>query len=52
VKGLVAISTNVREGLYKPHGFLGTPQPGCYDWLKAYEPIAYLGYSIFVYDIR
>jgi hypothetical protein len=52
VKGLVAISTNVREGLYKPHGFLGTPEPGCYDWLKAYEPVAHLGYSIFVYDIR
>jgi hypothetical protein len=52
VKGLVAISTNVREGLYKPHGLLGRPRPGCYDWLKAYEPVAYLGYSIFVYDIR
>jgi hypothetical protein len=51
VKGLVAISTNVREGLYKPHGFSGTPKPGCYDWLKAYEPVAHLGYSIFVYDI-
>jgi 4-amino-4-deoxy-L-arabinose transferase-like glycosyltransferase len=51
VKGLVAISANVREGLYKPHGLLGTPKPGCYDWLKAYEPVAHLGYSIFVYDI-
>jgi 4-amino-4-deoxy-L-arabinose transferase-like glycosyltransferase len=51
LKGLVAISTNVREGLYKLHGPLGTPEPGCYDWLKAYEPVAYLGYSIFVYDI-
>jgi len=51
VKGLVAISTNVREGLYKPHGHLGMPKPGCYDWLKAHEPMAHLGYSIFVYDI-
>jgi hypothetical protein len=51
VKGLVAISTNVREGLYKPHRLLGAPKPGCYDWLKAFEPVAHLGYSIFVYDI-
>jgi 4-amino-4-deoxy-L-arabinose transferase-like glycosyltransferase len=51
VKGLVAISANVREGLYKPHRLLGAPKPGCYDWLKAYEPVAHLGYSIFVYDI-
>lgn len=51
VKGIVAISANVREGLYKPRGLLGAPKPGCYDWLKAREPVAYLGYSIFVYDI-
>ena len=51
VTGLVAISTNAREGLYKPHGHLGIPKPGCYDWLKAYEPVAHVGYSIFVYEI-
>jgi len=51
VKGIVAISANVREGLYKPNGLLGAPRPGCYDWLKKYEPVATLGYSIFVYDI-
>jgi 4-amino-4-deoxy-L-arabinose transferase-like glycosyltransferase len=52
VTGLVAISANVREGLYKPGGRLGTPEPGCYDWLKAHQPVAHLGHSIFVYDVR
>ncbi len=51
VTGLVAISTNVREGLYKPHGHMGAPKPGCYDWLKPHEPVAHVGYSIFVYEI-
>jgi 4-amino-4-deoxy-L-arabinose transferase-like glycosyltransferase len=51
VTGLVAISTNVREGLYRPHGQFGKPKPGCYDWLKSYEPVAHVGYSIFVYEI-
>ncbi|MBW2286728.1 MAG: glycosyltransferase family 39 protein [Deltaproteobacteria bacterium] len=51
VSGLVAISTNVREGLYQPHGHMGIPKPGCYDWLKSHEPVAHVGYSIFVYEI-
>jgi hypothetical protein len=51
VTGLVAISTNVRDGLYKPHGHLGAAKPGCYDWLDDYEPVAHVGYSIFVYEI-
>jgi hypothetical protein len=51
VTGLVAISANVREGLYRPYGGFGSPKPGCYDWLKPYQPVAHVGYSIFVYEI-
>jgi hypothetical protein len=48
--GLLAISINVREGLYQPNRLMGSPRPGCYDWLKAHEPVAQLGHSIVVYD--
>jgi hypothetical protein len=52
VSGLVAISLNVREGLYHAQGGFGQrPKDGCYDWLKEYDPIARPGYSIVVYDI-
>jgi hypothetical protein len=52
VSGLVAISANVREGLYRPQGGFGRrPKAGCYDWLSDHEPIARPGYSIYVYDI-
>jgi 4-amino-4-deoxy-L-arabinose transferase-like glycosyltransferase len=51
VTGLVAISTNIREGLYQPHGLIDLPKPGCYDWVKSHEPVAHVGYSIFVYEI-
>jgi hypothetical protein len=52
VSGLIAISANVREGLYRPHGGFGRrPKAGCYDWLSEHEPIAQPGYSIYVYDI-
>lgn len=51
VHGIVAISANVRAGLYKPFGQMGEPKPGCYDWLDAYEPVALVGDSIFVYEI-
>jgi hypothetical protein len=51
VSGIVAISANVRAGLYKPHGHLGEPAPGCYDWLSVHDPVALVGDSIFVYEI-
>jgi len=25
--------------------------PGCYEWIKEYEPIEKIGYSIFIYNI-
>jgi Dolichyl-phosphate-mannose-protein mannosyltransferase len=49
VTGLVAISRNVRAGLYQT-GF-GAPPPGCFDWLDAYQPIGHAGWSILVYDV-
>ncbi len=33
------------------YDFMGN-QYGCADWLKSYEPIAVIGYSIFIYDIQ
>lgn len=50
--GWFAISATFRQGAY------GTPTPGfirkpedSYEWLKPYEPIAQIGYSIFIYKI-
>jgi len=51
VPGLVAISANVREGLYAFPNVFAEPVPGCYDWLRAYEPVSRPGWSFFVYDI-
>jgi len=51
VSGLVAISVNVMEGLYSARNPFKRPKPGCYDWLREFEPIAQLGYSIRVYEI-
>ena len=33
------------------YDFMGN-QYGCADWLKSYDPIAVIGYSIFIYDIQ
>jgi len=49
--GLVAISVNVMEGLYSARNPFKRPEPGCYDWLRAFEPVAQMGYSIRVYEI-
>jgi len=51
VEGMLAISANVRRGLYAAHNILRAPEPGCYDWLDAYEPVARPGHSIFLYDL-
>jgi 4-amino-4-deoxy-L-arabinose transferase-like glycosyltransferase len=51
VEGMLAISANVRWGLYAPHNILRAPQPGCYDWLDAHEPVARPGHSIWLYDL-
>lgn len=52
VEGFVAISANVRAGLYGAHPSFGRrPPEGCYDWLDAYEPVASPGYSIHLYEI-
>ncbi|MBU90155.1 hypothetical protein CMO94_01330 [Candidatus Woesearchaeota archaeon] len=44
-KGKIAISVT---NLLNIHLFDKT----CYDWLKSYEPIEKIGYSIFIYDIE
>jgi 4-amino-4-deoxy-L-arabinose transferase-like glycosyltransferase len=49
VTGLVAISRNVRAGLYQ--GGFGAPPAGCFDWLDAYQPVGRAGWSILVYDV-
>jgi len=51
VRGLVAISANVLQELYRPSGF-GAPPEGCYAWLREREPLARPAPSIFVYDTR
>ena len=51
VTGRLAISANVRRGLYAPHNLLAKPVRGCFDWLDAFEPVARPGYSILVYDL-
>jgi len=51
VAGLLAISVNVRMGLYAANDPFATPRPGCYAWLDRFEPVARLGYSIDLYDL-
>jgi hypothetical protein len=41
----IAISATNLQSVYLFH-------KGSFEWLKAYKPIAQIGYSIFVYDIR
>ena len=51
VGGMLAISANVRGGLYAPGNPFASPEPGCYDWLDAFEPASRPGYSILLYDL-
>ena len=45
VKGFIAISATNLQGVYFSN-------KNIYTWLKDYEPIAKIGYSIFIYDIK
>lgn len=51
VGGWLAISANVRKGLYAAHNPLAPPRPGCYAWLDRYEPVARPGWSISLYRL-
>lgn len=42
--GLIAMSATTLQGVYAKN-------QNCYDWLKQYEPIDKIGYSIFIYLI-
>lgn len=42
--GLIAISATNLFGM-------GRMEPDCFDWIKKYEPIEKIGYSIFVYNV-
>ena len=43
VQGWVAVHM---VDLFRPR------EPGCYDWLKAYQPVAKVGYTIWIYRIE
>jgi len=51
VGGWLAISANVRKGLYAAHNPLAPPRPGCYAWLDRHEPVARPGGSIWLYRL-
>jgi hypothetical protein len=51
VQGWVAISVNVRMGLYAPHDPFAVPERDCYAWLDAHEPLAVPGHSILLYEV-
>ncbi len=51
VSGRIAISANVRYGLYAAHNPMAPAVRDCYAWLDAYEPVASPGHSILVYEI-
>jgi 4-amino-4-deoxy-L-arabinose transferase-like glycosyltransferase len=51
VTGWIAISANVRMGLYAAQNLFAKPKPGCYAWLDAYTPVSRPGGSIFLYDV-
>ncbi len=51
VSGTLAVSASVYAGAYAAGNALKPPIPGCFDWLRAHEPVARIGYSIFVYEI-
>lgn len=49
IKGIIAISATELQGVYfKPY----FEHKDYYAWLKKYNPIAKIGYSIFIYDIQ
>ncbi len=45
VRGVVAISVTYLQGLY-------LEDPSCYAWLREYTPVARVGHTIWVYDLR
>ncbi len=45
VRGVVAISVTYLQGLY-------LEDPSCYAWLRSYTPVARVGHTIWVYDLR
>jgi 4-amino-4-deoxy-L-arabinose transferase-like glycosyltransferase len=51
VSGWLAISANVRFGLYAAHNYMAPPTPGCYAWLDAYPPVAVPGGSIYLFEL-
>lgn len=51
VGGTLAISVNVRYGLYASPNPLKRPDRDCYAWLDRYEPVARPGGSILVYEL-
>jgi 4-amino-4-deoxy-L-arabinose transferase-like glycosyltransferase len=51
VTGWVAISANVRAGLYDPANWFEPPPRDCHAWLAEHEPVATPGHSIFVYHL-
>jgi len=51
VDGLVAISASVLQRMYAPPGSHLPAPEGCYAWLLAQKPVAYIGYSILLYDV-
>jgi hypothetical protein len=47
-----AVSANQMQG-QRAKAIMGYDQPtNKYDWLDQYEPVAKIGYSIFVYKIK
>jgi hypothetical protein len=51
VSGWLAISPNVREGLYAWPNVFAEADPGCWDWLRDHEPVARPGGVLFLYDL-
>ncbi len=45
VKGIVVVSVTYLQGLY-------LDDPGCYMWLRDKEPVARVGHTLWVYDLR
>jgi len=45
VRGIVVVSTTYLQGMYLDN-------PGCYVWLRSYTPIARIGYTLWIYNLR
>ena len=52
VAGWVAISQNLRHGLYAAHDPFAKPDRDCYAWLDERTPIPVPGHSIWLYEAR